>query len=72
MEKLDKRYQKFLEMVLYEEFEADEGNLTKLTRILQNYTSAKNMWWNLTGGINNVAFGQTQIAMERFSSYFWN
>ena len=69
---LDKRYQKFLEMVLYEQFEADEGNLTKLTRVLQNYTSAKNMWWNLTGGINNVAFGQTQIAMERFSGYFWN
>jgi hypothetical protein len=70
--RISKRVEDFIKMIFYEEFEADEGNLTKIARILQNFTSAKSMWFNITGGINNLAIGQTQIAMERYSQYFWN
>jgi hypothetical protein len=67
-----KRYEKFLEMVLYEDFELDEGTWQKLARVLQNYTSMTGMWVNFTGAVNNVAIGKAQSAMEGFSGYFWN
>lgn len=69
---LEAHFTAFMDMIFYGEFEEDEGNWTKIARVLQNYTSAKGMWLNTPGAFNNVAYGKTQIALERFSGYFFN
>jgi hypothetical protein len=69
---LEKHFLAFMDMIFYGEFEKDEGTWTKVARVLQNITSAKGMWWNIPGAFNNVAFGKTQIALERFSGYFFD
>jgi hypothetical protein len=65
-------FQMFFKMIFEKDFEADEGNFTKAARVLQNYTSAKGMWINGVGAFNNIAYGNTQIALESFSGYFFN
>ncbi len=67
-----KHFEMFINMTFYDEFEANEGNLSKFARVIQNFTSAKGMWLNIPGAFNNVAYGKTQIALERFSGYFFN
>lgn len=66
---LEKHFTNFMNMIFYEEFEKDEGTITKIARVLQNASSAKGMWLNTTGAFNNVAYGATQIALETFSNY---
>lgn len=65
-------FEKFIEMIFYGDFEKDEGTITQISRLIQNFTSAKGMWFNVPGAFNNVAYGKSQIAMERYSGYFFN
>ncbi len=62
----------WLKMIFYDDFEIDEGTWTKIARVLQNYTSAKGMWFNITGALNNVAYGKTQMLMERMAGVYWD
>lgn len=62
----------FYKMIFNNQFEADEGTFTKAARVVQNFTSAKNMWLNTTGAINNVNYGLIQIATEQGAGYFFD
>jgi predicted RNase H-related nuclease YkuK (DUF458 family) len=60
----------WIKMIFYDQFEEDEGSFTKFSRVLQNYTSAKGMWFNLSGAINNVAYGKLQMLQEIHAKEF--
>ena len=66
-----KHYKQFIEMIVYDEFEADEGQLTKWANRIQKITSAKGMWLNPTGALNNIVYGKIQTAMESTGKYYW-
>jgi hypothetical protein len=66
-----KHYDKWLDMVFYENFEKNEGLWTKLGRVLQNITSARALWLNVFSGINNVAYGTIQGQLEAVGGYFF-
>lgn len=66
-----KRFELFLEMIMYDQYEADE-KMAKYVRLLQNYTSAVGMWFNTTGAIRNIAYGNSQIALEKYSGLHFN
>ena len=68
---LEKHYMEWLEAVFYGNFDIDEGEWTKISKILLKYTSAKNMWLNVTAGIANVAFGKVQMKMERAAGWYF-
>ncbi|PHS35740.1 MAG: hypothetical protein COA82_03760 [Alkaliphilus sp.] len=75
--KIYAHYVNWMKRVFYEEYEADEGNLTKVARILQNYTSLKGMGLNLPSAINNVTYGNILSNVEAAASEFmgyksWN
>jgi len=61
-----------IQMIYYNNFDKNEGEWSKIAKVIQNYTSAKNMWWNLTGALNNVAYGKMQMAMEMLAGEFTN
>jgi hypothetical protein len=67
---LEQHYKEWLEAIFFENFDLDEGNLTKVSKLLLRYSSAKSMWLNVTAGINNVMFGKVQIAMEKQGGLF--
>lgn len=59
--------------LLYNEFKKPQGNATRIGNLLQNVSSAKYMMVNITGGIANVTYGETQIAMEHlFAKEYFN
>ena len=59
--------------LLYNEFKKPQGNATRIGNLLQNVSSAKYMMVNITGGIANVTYGETQIAMEHmFAKTYFN
>lgn len=64
-------YEAFCRRFIFNQFKKDQGNYTKFANLLQQWSSAKYMMLNVTGGIANVLYGETQIAMEAFAnSYF--
>lgn len=70
-------YKDWLKMVFYEEDQIDEGVLTKVARILQNYTSFRGLALNPLSAINNQAYGEMMshvegIGGEYFSTRDWN
>jgi len=66
----EKHFNMFLEMVFYENFEANEGDIAKVARVVQNYTSAKGMMLNINAAINNVFYGKMQMAQEYVAKEF--
>jgi len=66
------RFDKWLEMVFYEEFELDEGQITKASRVLQNYTSLKGIGLNPFSALNNVVYGRIQTAIEAAAGQHFN
>ena len=67
-----KHFEMWVNMVFYNNMKANEGNLVTIANVIQNFTSAKGMWINIPGAFNNVAYGKTQIAMERFAGYHFD
>jgi len=67
---LEKHFAEWLEAVFYGNFDIDEGDWTKISKMLLQYTSAKNMWFNLTAGISNVAMGKLQIKLESNAGWY--
>lgn len=66
------RYEDWLKMIFYEEFENDEGLLTKAAKVLQNYTSFKSMALNPFSAINNQVYGEIQSRIEGRASEFFS
>lgn len=59
-----KHFETQVRKIIFNEFELDEGNRSKVSRVLRNMVSSKFMMLNITGGIANVLYGKTQIQME--------
>ncbi len=57
--------------LVFNEFELDQGNWSKASRVLRNLVSSKFMMLNVTGGIANVLYGKTQIQMEMAAREFF-
>lgn len=56
--------------LIFNEFEKDSGLKTKFSKLARNLTSTKFMSLNLTGGMNNVMYGMTQVFMETHGREF--
>jgi hypothetical protein len=67
-----KRYDDWLRMIFYDEFENDEGLMQKVSRILQNYTSFKSMALNPFSAMNNQVYGAISSKMEAASKEFFD
>ena len=70
--RLKKRYEEWLEAVYYEGFDLDEGWKTSSARAFMKYVSAKNMWLNLTAGVNNVTYGRFMMRAEAAAGGHFN
>jgi hypothetical protein len=68
---LEKHFAEWLEAVFYGNFDIDEGAITTISKMLLKYTSAKNMWFNMTAGVNNVVIGKIQIKLESFAGWYF-
>ena len=65
-------YEDWLRMIFYEQFENDEGNLQKIARVIQNYTSFKGMAFNILSSINNQVYGSIQSNIEAAAGQFFS
>ena len=70
--KLLQRYDDWLRMIFYEEFENDEGLGQKLARVAQNYTSLKSMALNPYSAVNNQAYGTIMSKVEAFAGEWFS
>ena len=57
---------------IFNEYKKDQGWLTTVGNLAQQLSSAKYMMINITGGISNVTYGESQIAMEAFANEYFN
>ena len=65
-------YKDWLKMIFYEKFEMDEGNWTKIARVLQNYTSFKGLALNPLAAVNNVVYGKMMSRIESAAGEFYS
>ena len=61
----------FMHRFLYDEWHMPEGRATKISGLLQSFTSAKYMMLNFRGGVANVTLGESQIIEEAFAGQFF-
>lgn len=66
-----KHFENQVRKLVFNEFEMDEGTLSKVSRVMRNMVSSKFMMLNVTGGIANVLYGKTQIQMEMAAGQFF-
>lgn len=64
-------YQNWARRVLYNQYKKD-NRFKDLADMLQNFTSAKYMMLNVTGGVANVTTGLAGIVMESFAKDYFN
>lgn len=65
-------YKNWLAQIFYDEFEHDEGKFTVAARVLQNYTSFKNMALNPYSAVNNTVYGVLMSRMEAAGGEFYS
>lgn len=63
-------FEEYMKRIIYNEFENDEGWKTKGTRVFKNFVSLRFMAGNITSGISNVTYGESQILMEALGKEF--
>jgi len=61
----------FMHRFLYEEWHMPEGRATKISGLLQSFTSSKYMMLNLRGGVANITLGESQIIEEALAGQFF-
>ena len=66
-----KHFENQVRKLVFNEFEMDEGTRSKVSRVMRNMVSSKFMMLNITGGIDNVLYGKTQIQMEMAAGQFF-
>jgi Spy/CpxP family protein refolding chaperone len=67
-----KHFKNWVEGVYYEEFNLDEGNLSKLTEKALTVTSFINIGFNILGGINNKIVASIQLKLEAAGGQYFN
>lgn len=56
--------------IVYDQWKESNGAVTKYANVLQSFTSAKFMMFNLKGGVANVTVGESQMWAEAFAREF--
>ena len=69
-ERLQGQYENWIRRIIYNQFKESNANFTKVSSLLQSFTSAKFMMLNITGGIGNVTVGEAGIAGEWIAKEF--
>lgn len=69
-ERLQGQYENWIRRIIYNQFKESNANFTKVSNLLQSYTSAKFMMLNITGGIGNVTVGESGLAGEWIAKEF--
>lgn len=70
-ERLQGQYENWIRRIIYNQFKESNGNFTKVSSLLQSFTSAKFMMLNITGGIGNVTVGESGLAGEWIAKEFF-
>lgn len=69
-ERLQGQYENWIRRIIYNQFKESNANFTKVSSLLQSFTSAKFMMLNITGGIGNVTVGESGLAGEWIAKEF--
>lgn len=69
-ERLQGQYENWIRRIIYNQFKESNANFTKVSNLLQSFTSAKFMMLNITGGIGNVTVGESSLAGEWIAKEF--
>lgn len=69
-ERLQGQYENWIRRIIYNQFKESNANFTKVSNLLQSFTSAKFMMLNITGGIGNVTVGESNLAGEWIAKEF--
>uniref|UniRef100_A0AAU8MHA6 HTH cro/C1-type domain-containing protein n=1 Tax=Geladintestivirus 4 TaxID=3233136 RepID=A0AAU8MHA6_9CAUD len=69
-ERLQGQYENWIRRIIYNQFKESNANFTKISSLLQSFTSAKFMMLNITGGIGNVTVGESGLAGEWIAKEF--
>lgn len=69
-ERLQGQYENWIRRIIYNQFKESNANFTKISNLLQSFTSAKFMMLNITGGIGNVTVGESGLAGEWIAKEF--
>lgn len=70
-ERLQGQYENWIRRIIYNQFKESNANFTKVSSLLQSFTSAKFMMLNITGGIGNVTVGESGLAGEWIAKEFF-
>lgn len=70
-ERLQGQYENWIRRIIYNQFKESNANFTKISSLLQSFTSAKFMMLNITGGIGNVTVGESGLAGEWIAKEFF-
>ena len=62
----------FIRRLVFDEWKTPHGTMTKIMNCMQQFTSAKYMMLNVTGGIANVTVGYANILGEAAGSEYFN
>lgn len=60
-ENLQKQFANVIRRMVYDQWKEPNAGLTKWMSVLQSFTSAKYMTFNIKGGVANVTYGDSQI-----------
>ena len=75
IEKVDTRLQEqfdnWVRRLVYDQYKIPQNKLTRTASMLQSFTSAKFMMLNITGGIGNIAVGESAIAGEYIAKEYF-
>lgn len=69
-ERLQGQYENWIRRIIYNQFKESNANFTKVSSLLQSFTSAKFMMLNITGAISNVTVGESGLAGEWIAKEF--
>ena len=64
-------FNKWINMVFYENFEKNEGLLQDIVKELIDLTSLKMIGFNPFSALNNIAIGRFQLFMESMAGTYW-
>lgn len=66
--RLQDQYANWIRRLVWDQWKQPNNSLTRVANLVQSFTSAKFMMFNITGGIANVTLGETQILGELFAN----
>lgn len=68
----EKHFVDWMEGVFYEDFEKDEGRAAEIASKIQDYTSLRNMAFNVFSGLNNQLVGNLMERIEGAGGQYFN